>query len=88
MLRLSVAYKPIKNMSIGLEWNQPFMDSFSEGEHTTPGCIMQSDISNNIRDWSNMVFLSFSYNFSFGKQGKQPRQRIKNVDSDSGLLKK
>lgn len=88
VLRLSVAYKPIKDMSIGLEWNQPFMDSFSEGEHTTPGCIMQSDISNNIRDWSNMVCLSFSYSFSFGKQGKQPRQRIKNVDSDSGLLKK
>lgn len=88
VLRLTMAYKPIKNMSVGLEWNQPFMGGFSEGERTTPTCVIQSDITNNIRDWNNMVCLTFSYNFSFGKQRKAPSQQTRNVDSDSGLLVK
>lgn len=88
VLRLTMAYKPIRNMCVGLEWNQPFMGGFSEGEHTTPGCVIRSDITNNIRDWNNMVCLTFSYNFSFGKQRKAPSQRVKNVDADSGLLVK
>lgn len=35
-----------------------------------------------------MVCLKLSYNISFGKQNRQQRQKIKNVDSDSGLLVK
>ena len=35
-----------------------------------------------------MVCLTFSYNFSFGKQRKAPSQQTRNVDSDSGLLVK
>ena len=73
-------------MSFGLQWNQPFMKGFVEGEHTTETCLIKSTSSNNIRDYSNMLCLKFSYNFSFGKQKKHPVQKIKNSDTDSGLL--
>lgn len=86
MLRLDVAYKPMPNMSIGLQWNQPFMKGFTEGEHTTETCLIQSTSSINIRDYANMICLKFSYNFSFGKQKKHSMQRVKNEDNDSGLL--
>lgn len=86
VLRLDFAYKPLPNMSIGLQWNQPFMKGFVEGEHTTETCLIKSTSSINIRDYSNMLCLKFSYNFSFGKQKKHPVQKIKNSDTDSGLL--
>ena len=69
-------------MSIGLQWNQPFMKGFVEGEHTTETCLIKSTSSINIRDYSNML----CFNFSFGKQKKHPVQKIKNSDTDSGLL--
>jgi hypothetical protein len=88
VLRLDVSYKPLPNMSVGLQWNQPFMKGFKEGEHTTESCLIQSYTTTNIRDYANMVCVKFAYNFSFGRQGKHPAQRVKNEDSDSGLLVK
>lgn len=86
MLRIDAAYKPLPTMSIGLQWNQPFMKGFTEEEHTTETCLIQSTSSSNIRDYANMICLKFSYNFSFGKQKKHSVQRVKNEDTDSGLL--
>lgn len=88
VVQVDIAYKPKPNMSIGLQWNQPFMKGFKEGEHTTKACIIQSTSYSNIRDYANMICLKFSYNFSFGKQNKYPKQQIKNEDNDSGLLTK
>lgn len=86
VLRLDLAYKPMPNMSIGLQWNQPFMKGFVEGERTTETCLIKYISTSNIRDYSNMLCLKFSYNFSFGKQKKYTEQRVKNNDTDPGLL--
>lgn len=85
---LDVAYKPQKNMSIGIQWNQPFMNGFKEGERTTKKVIIQSCTTMNIKDMRNMICLNFIYNISYGKHIKVPTQRVKNVDNESGLLSK
>jgi len=85
---LDVAYKPSKDMSIGIQWNQPFMHGFKEGERTTHKAIIHSSTTINIKDMRNMICLKFVYNISFGKHIKTPAQRVKNVDNDSGLLSK
>lgn len=64
------------------------MHALKEGEHTTNDAIVMTSSDYIIRDYSNMVCLKLSYNISFGKQNRQQRQKIKNVDSDSGLLVK
>lgn len=88
VLSLDIDYKPIPNMSIGLQWNQPFMSGFKEGEHTTKTAIIQSDMMTNIKDWQNMVCIKFTYNLSFGKHVKAPAQKVRNIDNDSGILVK
>lgn len=85
---LDVAFRPVKEMSIGIQWNQPFMNGFKEGERTTKGAIIQSNTTTNFRDIRNMVCLKFSYNISFGKHIKVPAQSVKNIDNESGLLSK
>lgn len=88
LLYLEVKYKPTERLTLGVQWNQPFMHALKEGEHTTNDAIVMTSSDYIIRDYSNMVCLKLSYNISFGKQNRQQRQKIKNVDSDSGLLVK
>lgn len=88
VLRLDIAYKPISNMSIGIQWNQPFMKGLKEGEHTTSSAMIHSNIEYLIKDWSNMICLKFAYNIPFGKKRTSATQKIKNEDNDSGILMK
>ncbi len=85
-LTLNVAFKPMPNMSIGLEWNQPFMKGWKEGEYTENNPIVEKSTFNYFDDYRNRVSLKFSYNFSFGKQQKQPSQSVRNKDEDPGLI--
>lgn len=87
-LRLNASYKPIENLNIGFEWNQPFFSAFKEGERTTGEAILQSKTEHLIYDYINMVQFKFSYNFSFGRQWAGGIQRKKNEDNDSGILVK
>lgn len=86
VLCLNASYKPIKDLNIGIEWNQPFFHAFKEGEKTTKKAIVQSNIENSICDYKNMIQFKLSYNFSFGRQWKGNTQRKKNEDNDSGVL--
>lgn len=85
---LDVDFKPTPDMSIGLQWNQPFLNGFKEGERTTKDAIIMSNTTTNFKDMRNMICLKFSYNISFGKHIKAPSQKVKNSDNDSGLLSK
>lgn len=85
---LDVAFRPTQNMSIGLQWNQPFMNGFKEGERTTTKAIIHSATTSNFKDMRNMICLKFAYNISFGKHIKVDKQKVKNIDNDSGLLTK
>lgn len=87
-LRLSASYKPIENLNIGFEWNQPFLHAFKEGEKTTGEAILQSKTENLIYDYINMVQFKLSYNCSFGRQWTGGIQRKKGEDNDSGVLVK
>lgn len=85
-LCLDASYKPIENLSIGIQWNQPFFRAFKEGEKTTEKAILQSNIENSIHDYKNMIQFKLSYNFSFGRQWKGGTQKQRNEDNDSGVL--
>ena len=87
-LSLDASYKPIENLSIGIQWNQPFFHAFKEGEKTTEKAILQSNIENSIHDYKNMIQFKLSYNFSFGRQWKGGTQKQRNEDNDSGVLVK
>ena len=87
-IRLDISYKPTERLAIGLQWNQPFMHALKEGEHTTKDAIVTTKSEKLIRDFSNMICVKLSYNLSFGNSGHQQKQKIKNADSDSGLLVK
>lgn len=87
-ITIDVAFKPIPDMTIGLQWNQPFMNGFKEGERTTSGAIIQSNMMTNFSDFRNMICLKFIYNLSFGRHTKVPVQSVKNIDEDPGLLVK
>ena len=87
-LCLDFSYKPIENLSMGIEWNQPFFHAFKEGEKTTGRAILQSNIENLIHDYKNMVQFKLSYNLSFGRQWKGGTQKKRNEDNDSGVLVK
>lgn len=87
-LCLDFSYKPIENLSMGIEWNQPFFHAFKEGEKTTERAILQSNIENLIHDYKNMVQFKLSYNLSFGRQWKGGTQKKRNEDNDSGVLVK
>ena len=86
VLSLNASYKPVKNLEIGIEWNQPFFHAFKEGEKTTEKAILQSNIENSIHDYKNMIQFKLSYNFSFGRQWKGGTQKKRNEDNDSGVL--
>lgn len=85
---LYAEYRPVDNMSVGLEWFQPFNSSFKESEHTTKESIVQTYIGTNSRDWGNIVRLSFRYNIDFGRKQDNSRQRLNYTDTDSGILTK
>ena len=88
VLSLNASYKPVRNLEIGIEWNQPFFHACKEGEKTTEKAILQSNIENSIHDYKNMVQFKLSYNFSFGHQWKGGTQKKRNEDNDSGVLVK
>lgn len=87
-IKLYGEYRPVNNMSIGLEWFQPFCKYFKDGEHTVPESIVQTKSIGILRDWGNIVRLSFRYNIDFGRKQDNSRQRLNYTDTDSGILTK
>lgn len=86
--RLTAYYRPVDDLSIGVAWFMPFGKSFSDSEKTVKSAPVQTYFRTKIKDMANMVSLSLSWNFSFGRNKNRARPGSENSDNDSGILKK
>ncbi len=84
---VSAYFRPIDNMNIGLKWMQPFGKDFKESEYTVKSSPVQTNHVTHAYGWVNGLCISFSYNFSFGRQPND-QNVLGKADSDSGILKK
>lgn len=84
----TVYYRPVTNLSVGVEWSMPFGKSFKESEYTVSDAPVYTNTITRVKDWANLVSLKLSYNFSFGKNKNTSRPQFENGDNDTGLLRK
>ncbi len=84
----TVLYRPISNLSVGLECFMPFGKGFKESEYTVKEAPVYADTEINVIDRCNLVSLKLSYNFDFGRNRNRARPQFGNEDNDSGLLRK
>lgn len=83
---VSAAFRPINDLSIGVNWWLPFGKHFKESSHTIPEAIAYTNTVNDIRDFANYVALNFSWNFSFGKRRNNARPAFSTMNDDTGIL--
>jgi len=83
-----VLYRPIKDLSLGIDWFMPFGKSFNESERTVGTALVHNKSQIRVKDRANMISFSLSWNFSFGKNQNNAMPQFENGDEDSGLLKK
>ena len=81
-------YRPMTNLSVGLECFMPFGKGFKEREYTVNDAPVYSSTETNIKDMNNLISLKLSYNFSFGRNKNSARPQYDNGDNDSGILRK
>lgn len=84
----TVLYRPISDLSVGLEWFMPFGKGFKESEHTVNSAPVYADTEVFIKDRANMISLKLSYNFSFGRNRNKSRPRFENYSPETGILSK
>ncbi len=85
---ISGYYRPIPDLSIGLEWAMPFGKVFKDSEYTIDSAPVYYSRTNKVYDRVNCVSLLFSWNFSFGRNHNNEAPKFYKGDSDSGLLQK
>lgn len=83
---LTVLYRPMTNLSVGVEWFMPFGNGFKESEHTVNSAPVYADTECKIMDYNNLLSIKLSYNFSFGRNRNKANRQYDNFDNDSGVL--
>ncbi|MEG1485439.1 MAG: hypothetical protein RSC28_08720 [Bacteroidales bacterium] len=82
-----LSYRPVKSLNITAGWRYPI---FYKGNITVEESFGTDLIhyrnSNLVKDFSNMVYLTLTYNFSFGDKRDVPIRKLNNKDTDSGIL--
>jgi hypothetical protein len=66
----------------------PFGKHIKDSERTVSSALVYMDKENLIKDWTNMISLKLSWNFSFGKRHNYSDPQFSNGDNDTGILKK
>jgi hypothetical protein len=79
-------YRPAKGMTVGMGWRYPFFDVYKEGTETHPSALVHSVSTTSTKDYANMIYFRFSYNFSLGRNNQTSQKKINNKDTDSGIL--
>lgn len=86
-LSFYAAYRPMPDMSIGINVDNPFMKATEE-----TWSVINSIASTHTRSYSpsfsSSIAISFSWNFSYGRRRVEDNKSLQNNDDDSGLLKK
>jgi len=77
---------PQKGRPAGIGWRYPFFYAYEEDTETHPSSLVQNVTTTQIRDYANMVYIRFIYNFSFGRNVQPLQKKTDNKDTDSGIL--
>ena len=80
------SYKPIQNLTTTLAVRYPFYKAWKKSSETHPSALVNLYETERIEDMSNMVYLRFVYNFSFGRKSEEINKKLKNQDLDRGVL--
>lgn len=84
----TVLFRPVSNLSVGLEWFMPLGKGMKESEHTVNSAPVYADTEIFVRDRANMLSLKLSYNFKFGRNRNKAIPQYDNASYDSGILTK
>ncbi|MGM9759236.1 MAG: carboxypeptidase-like regulatory domain-containing protein [Parabacteroides sp.] len=74
----------VKQVTLGLFTINPFMNNWKQ-ETENWNRFASYHRTSHIKESSNVIGLSLSYNFSFGRSFKSAQKRVNNSDSDSGV---
>lgn len=84
----TVYYRPITNLSVGIDCFMPFGKGMKDSEYTVNDAPVFSSTETRVMDYSNLISVRFSYNFSFGRNRNSAQPQYDNYDDDSGILRK
>lgn len=84
---LSGSYRPIENLTLGLEWDSPFMRHKIEKEYTVPQALVHINERGYYKSTTNSVRLRVSYYFSFGKKHNRFND-AEGASTQSGILQR
>lgn len=86
MASIELSFKPIRNLTIIGGVRYPFYDSWKQVTSVSGTTLLfRSEIERIINN-ANMIYVNFSSNFSFGKNKSDIKLKMKNADTDSGIL--
>jgi hypothetical protein len=85
---LDAMFRPIDDLSIGIELVMPFGKSFKESQRTVGTALVHNTYETANYNYPNMVSLTLSWNLNFGKNKNTQEPQFDNVSSDTGILKK
>lgn len=84
---IALTYRLKRNLRLGVGLLNPF---FGDGEKSGEELISEvvnKETWNYTKDLGNMLYFSFSWNFSIGKKHNAGRTKLHNSDYDSGVVK-
>lgn len=75
-----------KNFNITGGIRYPFYDSWKQVSSVSGTSLLQRSETERIINNANMLYIDLVYNFSFGKDRQEIKQKNQNKDKDSGIL--
>ena len=73
-------------MSVSAAIRYPFFKGNVEKEMSIGSSVIKISETDVIKDYANMVYVNFIYNLNWGKDKSAIKQKLKNVDTDTGIL--
>lgn len=86
MAYAELSYRPLKNMTVTAGIRYPFYDAWKLTTETHGTNLISRVETERIINNTNMVYLNFVYNFSFGKNKPNVKFKMSNEDKDTGIL--
>lgn len=86
MSAINFSYKHNDNLVFKCSWYYPFSSGTKYGSQTITE-VLKSSTSRYIRDNNNMVVLGLTYNMNWGKSPFKTNGKLRNADTDKGILK-
>ncbi len=81
-------YRPIENISIGIDWSSPFMKHSHEKEWTVKEALVQMNSNYYSKSFANRLSIEFNYYFNFGKRHNDYERAFTGSQAESGVLKR